>query len=176
MALVLNGDGAIAGLTAGGLPDASVTQSDLAAGVVGNGPAFSVSLSANQTSQGPSGWLKLQFNTKSGSGLFDTANCFDTTNYRFVPNVAGYYLITGVLNYVGGTVTEAILAVYKNGSNFFRGADWASSYGSSVSALVYLNGSTDYVELYHLFAAGGNKDVNGTFQVTNFQGFMVRAA
>ena len=33
MALVLNGDGAIGGLVAGGLPDASVTQSDLAAGV-----------------------------------------------------------------------------------------------------------------------------------------------
>jgi hypothetical protein len=176
MALVLNGDGAIAGLAAGGLPDASVTQSDLASGVVGNGPAFSVSLSANQTSQGSGGWLRLQFNTKSGSGLFDTANCFDTTNYRFTPNVAGYYFINGVLNYVGATVNESILSIYKNGSQFYRGPDWASTYGTGVTALMYMNGSTDYIELYHYFNAGSNKDVNGSFYVTNFQGYMVRSA
>jgi hypothetical protein len=93
-----------------------------------------------------------------------------------VPNVAGYYFINGVINYVGAAVTENILAVYKNGSIFYRGPDWASTYGSGVTALVYMNGSTDYVELYHYFTAGGNKDINGSFYVTNFQGYMVRSA
>ena len=49
MPLVLNGDGNITGLTPGGLPDASITQSELAAGVAGNGPAFSAYLGSNQS-------------------------------------------------------------------------------------------------------------------------------
>jgi len=34
-------------------------------------------------------WTKVPFNTE----VYDTANCFDTTNYRFTPSVAGYYQI-----------------------------------------------------------------------------------
>lgn len=40
MTMVINGSGTITGLTAGGLPDATIVQADLATGVAGTGPLF----------------------------------------------------------------------------------------------------------------------------------------
>lgn len=52
-----------------------------------NGPAFSAYQSSAQTLS--SGTItKIEFQTEE----FDTDNCFDNAiNYRFTPNVAGYY-------------------------------------------------------------------------------------
>jgi len=170
MALVLNGDGNLTGLTAGGLPDASITQSELAVGVAGTGPAFSAYQSSAQTLSANT-FTKLQFQTEE----FDTANCFDnTTNYRFTPTVAGYYQAGG--GFGGGTSQcTTIVALYKNGSNIKTLANSPSvnpaSYGS---ALVYLNGTTDYIELYGVLSTG---QVTGTgISGTYFQAVMVRAA
>jgi len=116
-------------------------------------PAFSVNRSSNQSLS--SGWNKIQFNTKE----FDTANAFyNTTNYRFQPTVAGYYQISGSAGLSSPTSGEFLVSIYKNGSEYRRGTDTytAISYTVSVSALTYLNGSTDYLELYaYCTPAGG---------------------
>ena len=49
MTITINGSGSITGLSAGGLPDATITQADLASGVAGTGPAFSAYQSSAQT-------------------------------------------------------------------------------------------------------------------------------
>jgi hypothetical protein len=169
MALVLNGDGAIAGLTAGGLPDASVTQADLAANIAGNGPAFSCTMSANQNLTGTA-YTVLQFNTEE----FDTANCFDTSTYRFTPNIAGYYAISGAFSLSSTGVP--LIYVYKNGTGYKRGTYTFSAtlFAINMSCLVYFNGTTDYVQL--IGRTESNSTVTNGTPDTWFQGYMVRAA
>jgi hypothetical protein len=137
--------------------------------VSGNMPAFSAYQSTSQT---PSSnvFTKLQFQTEE----FDTANCFDsTTNYRFTPNVAGYYQVNGGFSKPSGA-TEMVAAVYKNGSDWKRGSDVTTTSSAFVNCIVYLNGSTDYIELYGYMATGANTWNNSVG--TYFQAVLVRGA
>ena len=78
---------------------------------------------------------------------FDTIGGFDaTTNYRYTPTVAGYYHFTGQV--AGSAAARLFANIYKNGSMISGGTDNATAYRSQVSDIVYLNGSTDYVELW----------------------------
>ena len=158
--------------------DGAVTQAKLAAGVAGNGPAFSAWLSSNQ-SVTTGTFTKIQCNTEE----WDTASAYDNaTNYRFTPQVAGYYQVSGSANMNSATSnTECLVAIYKNGSAI----KWGSyitrptnnyDVGSAASALIYLNGSTDYVELYGYFSGVGALIFIGAQQRTFFQAALVRAA
>jgi hypothetical protein len=146
------------------IPDATGTMM-----VSGNMPAFSAygnpaTTIANAT------YVKVQFQTKE----YDTNSCFDaTTNYRFTPNVAGYYLITGAVGCANNS--EKQLVIYKNGSRFKDGNDF-TGYISSVQSVVYCNGSTDYIELYFIQYSGSSQTTyTGSFNCV-FQGTMVRSA
>ena len=150
-------------------------QAELATGVAGTGPAFSASVTGTTTIT--SGvFTKMVFNSEN----WDTASCFDsTTNYRFTPNVAGYYLITGALD--AGTSTNAnraIPVIYRNGSSYRLGVNLGtangSSFASTVSAQVYFNGTTDYVELFAYVLATTAQYTAST--ATWFDGVLVRAA
>lgn len=146
----------------------AVAQVDIATGVAGTGPSFSV---VNGTQSVPTSTLtKLQFNTEE----WDTANCFDsTTNYRFTPNVAGYYQFNTTITIGGGSTSEVIVALYKNGASYKYVSDMTSTtYTTSNSTMAYLNGSTDYVEVYVSQATGGAKNFVGCY----FSGFLARAA
>jgi len=133
-------------------------------------PAFSAyqsvaqSISANTTT-------KVMFQSKE----FDTNNNFDaTTNYRFTPTVAGYYQITA------GVALSSIawinLFLYKNGSvakqifNSFQSSVGAG-YGS---ALIYMNGSTDYIETYIIIPSTQN--LSASSNSIYFQASLVRTA
>jgi len=96
-------------------------------------------------------WTKIQLNEVS----FDPYSICDVSNYRIKPTKAGYYLVIGygsidLAN--GGKVF--VVAIYKNGSVLVYGTDLALSSGiigytrSIVSQIVYMNGSTDYLELW----------------------------
>ena len=171
MAITINGSGTVTGITAGGLPDAIITQPELATGVAGTGPAFSAYQTGTAQVVGAGVWTKIVINAEE----FDTNNNFDsTTNYRFTPTVAGYYQVSATVQYAGDATTGA--AIYKNGSIFKVGHFSSSGQGraSTVSALINFNGSTDYVEFY------GFCNVTGT--LTNgvsaswFQASLVRSA
>ena len=152
------------------LPDATGTVM-----VSGNMPAFSATPNAG-TSIPNVTFTKVAFQTKN----FDTANCFDaTTNYRFTPTVAGYYQINGEVGL--GTAQFPCLAVlYKNGLAYLYGAVGGFQISqintqSNVSAVVYLNGSTDYVELYVIQASGTTQSTQ-TGVASQFSGILIRAA
>ena len=175
---VINAIPAVAGaVTSSYLLDASVTQAKLAAGVAGNGPAFSAFQSTAQTALTANTSVKLLFQTEE----FDTANAFDsTTNYRFQPQVAGYYQINGAVQFAG-TTNAGLVQIFKNGSVYKNGTyispSSAGTLGfpsSVVSSLVFLNGSTDFVELYGFTVA--SLAPNTGIQNTYFNGAMVRAA
>lgn len=153
------------------ITDGSVTQAKLATGVAGNGPAFSAYQSGSQ-GVASNTWTKVILQTEE----FDTANCFDnSSNYRFTPNVAGYYQLSGGFG-CATTSTTVYLQFYKNGSGYKLTASSgsASLAGGFGSILVYLNGSTDYVELYCYLVTGQSLVAN--LQTTYFQGALVRAA
>jgi len=174
MSIVINGSGTITGITAGGLPDATITQAELATGVAGTGPAFSAYQSSAQSVSNAS-FTKVQLQTEE----FDTNGNFDnTTNYRFTPTVAGYYQINGSINF--GTASGITLSIiYKNGVRFKDGQSFQNSAvgnSSTVSALVYLNGSTDYIELYAYQTSGSSQNSGASQNATYFQGSLVRAA
>lgn len=142
-----------------------------------SGPAFSAYLNTTQATS--SGVLtKVTCNTKE----FDTASAYDNaTNYRFTPLVAGYYQVTGEIQYAATVSTAVCTAIlYKNGSQFKTGAQIHGSttkaIGSIVSALVYFNGTTDYVELYAYQDTGFSQNLNGSAANVYFQACMLRSA
>jgi hypothetical protein len=104
---------------------------------------------------------------------FDTDGAFDSaTNSRFQPAVAGYYQLSGKIQY-GSNSYSVRASIYKNGAVAAHG-QFVTTYDSSVNTLLYLNGSTDYVELYGYSSTTQNSDT-GT-ALTYFSGVLVRRA
>ena len=137
-------------------------------------PAFSAYRSGNQTGLTNSAYVKVQLNAEE----FDTASCFDsTTNFRFTPNVAGYYHFEWAVDCRGTTLTAGHSQLYKNGV-LHKSGGWGSP-GSSVflssgSALVYMNGTTDYVELFGYTTAASGNAFAGNAASTYLSGHLVR--
>lgn len=139
-----------------------------------NAPAFSATRTSSNQSVTSAVWTKVQCQTEE----FDTASAYDNaTNFRFTPQVAGYYQVNGNIYFSGSGLTNVGAAIYKNGSSFKIGTTLpiptAAEGGSNVSALIYMNGSTDYLELFGFTAGASTAVLAGP---TYFQAAMVRAA
>jgi hypothetical protein len=160
------------------IQNGTVSQPKVASGVGGTGPAFSAYRNGSQTITVATE-TKVQINTEE----FDTNSNFDpTTNYRFTPTVAGYYQVNGAVS-GGGSVNTTVIfcSIYKNGSAFKAGSVIRDSSGvsnllSTASALIYFNGSTDYIELYAFIGGSGTITITSGLAVTYFQASLVRAA
>lgn len=115
------------------------------------------------------------------SKQFDTAGAFDSaTNYRFTPQVAGYYQFSGEIEFYSTSsigVSEA--KIYKNGSEYSRnvvvGVSGSEAY-VAVNRCIYLNGTTDYIELYARCSSGGTITLYGSTIYKYLTGVLVRAA
>jgi hypothetical protein len=71
-----------------------------------------------------------------------------------------------------------MIQIYKNGSGYKYGTDLspAGSNGVAIiSSLVYLNGSTDYVEIYG-YITGTSPATSANSSLVYFNGSMVRGA
>lgn len=190
MPIGINGTGSITGITAGGLPDGvviaddiasgAVTQTKLASGVAGNGPAFYAYPSTNQNVVNNT-FTKVTLDSE----LFDTANNFNTSTNRFTPNVAGYYQINCRLSFLNtANMTDCFASLYKNGSEYARLGGAATGGTASVSSpsgstIVYMNGSTDYLELYAYQSNAASSTVQTNAfgsPSTHLTGVLVRSA
>jgi hypothetical protein len=151
----------------------AVTQATIGTGVAGTGPAFSAYNTSAQ-SVTSSTFTKITFDTE----VFDTNNNFATS--RFTPTVAGYYQINGILRATGTAMTGAVVAIYKNSANYAYGATLdaaATSIQLVASEVIYLNGSTDYLELYGYIVATSPTFGAASIAINcRFNGSMVRAA
>ena len=138
-------------------------------------PAFNVYNTGGQTLTHNVA-TKLTLNTKE----YDTNTNFDTTtNYRFTPTVAGYYFISAFWALSGTMTGFCATYIYKNGSVYKSlgttnvSANYTAGFGSS---LVYLNGSTDYIEIYATQGSGISQTVVAGNQYAWATGFLARSA
>lgn len=159
-------------LLATGAAAANVGTHGVTTDMIAGGPAFSAYQSAAQTLTSAT-WTKLTCQTEE----FDTNSNYDNaTNYRFTPTVAGYYLVTlGVTFTVVATL--AGVCIYKNGAAFKYPQVNALPAGSIIagSALIYLNGTTDYVEAF-VYNNGVAPQTQAASTLTYFQASLARPA
>lgn len=137
--------------------------------VTGNMPAFGAYASSTQSVTGGAN-TKVLFDIEE----FDTNSNFASS--RFTPTVAGYYQLSSCVrpNSVNG---EAQVSIYKNGSSHKNGSNvsaTSSQFGTTVSSLVYANGSTDYFEIYIYVSNTGTTSLG--VQSTWFNGCLMRNA
>ena len=133
-------------------------------------PSFGAYRSTSNQSFSANTWTKVQCQTEE----WDTNSNYDnTTNYRFTPTVAGYYQCSASWSNDSSS-TYNYLSIYKNGASsrlaIFNGS---GGVGATISATIYLNGSTDYIEMY-MFSNTGN--IQAGSGGTYFQAAMVRSA
>jgi len=139
------------------------------------GPAFSAYKNSGSQSITTSTFTKLTFDTE----LFDTNNNFASST--FTPTVAGYYQVNAGLSTSGTTAqSRAILMLYKNASAIYALQDLTvTSFRYSGGATVYMNGTTDTLEVYAYIVGTSpiaESGLGGTGYNTWFNGSMVRSA
>lgn len=142
-----------------------------------DGPAFSAYQSSSQSITS-STFTKVNFQTED----FDTASAFNNTGstvgstpaYAFLPTVAGYYQVIASVGPATST-TATLTAIYKNGSQVKSSITTAVNSSAAVTALIYLNGTTDYVESY-AYVVGVTPALNAGVNYTYFQASLVRGA
>lgn len=147
MTTQISGDTGVSAIQSG-----VVVQADLAANVVGNGPAFGASFGTVGTINGS---LLLQPTEE-----FDTAGAYSAG--RFTPLVAGYYQVSASLQVSATTCAYAALQIKRTGLIVatVAGAGYSTAYGSAaLGALVYLNGTTDYIEIFQDISVTGTPTI-----------------
>lgn len=142
-----------------------------------DGPAFSAFQAVSQTINS-SAYTKLTFDTEE----FDTNSNFSTALSRFQPTVAGYYQVNAQVAFNALTSTTNIIGLFKNGSEYKRG-NRLQAVGSNtylvLSSLVYMNGNTDYLEVFTFQNSGiaVSLEISGALIAnvnTYFNGSLVR--
>ena len=113
--------------------------------------------------------------------LFDTDNCFASN--RFTPTVAGKYFVYTNMYWDTGTVNDyhnGSVQLRKNGSNYAMiDNNWNASGGNAMSnhvgAIMDMNGSSDYVEVYvyQNTASGASVTVYDQSNITQFGAYRV---
>jgi hypothetical protein len=159
------------GITSNELASSAVTQAKLGTNVAGNGPAFRAYASTLTLIPGVT-----QTKINLESETFDTNSNFASS--RFTPTIAGYYLITGTIFTDSSVMIGFLASIFKNGVTYANGSSQvrANALRTTVNDIVYLNGSTDYVELYGYHESSGSFNVGGDSQGTYFSGCLIRSA
>jgi len=107
---------------------------------------------------------------------FDTASCWDSTNYRFTPNVAGKYLFYKNISMDNSSgVFYMSSEIRKNGSAVTTGRPMNVNANQSTSdntletinqfasGIIDMNGTSDYVEAVgYLYNTGSNNQITGS--------------
>ncbi|MCC6946394.1 MAG: discoidin domain-containing protein [Bradyrhizobiaceae bacterium] len=134
----------------------------------GTAPAFSVNRNGVDQSVTASTEAKIDFTSKS----FDVTGAFDLATDRFTPQTPGKYVFVAAA-YCPSATNYCQVFIRKNGSyasvNFARGDGGSTSV--QTSAVIDMNGTTDYVEASVLTAPGTT--VNGAPYYTYFTGSLL---
>ena len=162
---------AVSGTNTATLPAATGTVM-----VSGNMPAFSAYKNGGNQSISVNTYTKVTFDTEN----FDTNNNFASST--FTPTVAGYYQINACAQLTGAATSSlCITSIYKNGTEYARVTANAGSFvlgdwGQMVSSVIYMNGTTDYLDVYVYTNLPTSPVVSTGLKFTYFNGCMVRSA
>ncbi len=162
-----------------------VVLSDSSGTTVFNGPSYMTTLTTDLNKRE---WIAPKFAAYAATNQTFSSNVatlmqfateeFDTGSYyasnRFTPKVAGYYQINARVSFnMTATTTGAWVAIYKNGSAYRYGNQDTpiDDCARNVASVVYLNGSTDYVEIYgYVFDNAGAPNTVSGIAETYFNG------
>jgi hypothetical protein len=135
-----------------------------------SGPAFRAFPATDQSIPATT-FTKVVF----ASETFDTDACFASN--RFTPTKAGYYQLNVNLYMAALTAANDSMQFWKNGSNYqtFHNAYATGEPSFAMGALMYLDGSTDYAEIYfYKGGTGAGTVVSGT-TISSFSGVWIRS-
>jgi hypothetical protein len=125
-------------------------------------------------------WVKVQLNAET----YDPSSLFDsTTNFRFTPNRPGYYQFNGAVQMLSsGSAAGRLLGAGIGINGSVRAESVNESGGSSersgahVSDVFFMNGTTDYAELFAIQTyVNPSKNVEGGQATTYFSGYWTGA-
>ena len=177
-------------ITSAKIVDGTIATADISDGAVTsvkttgvggtNTPAFEARNTGTQTGLGDAVWTKMTLNSET----YDTDNDFDSsTNYRFTPQTAGKYFFYAKSKFQVSTYNDlrtGQIKFYKNGSaieftlsSFTPYGDTTGGTGVSpfTSAVIDMNGSTDYVEAY--IRIDGLNSTNQSTEYNLFGGYKI---
>jgi len=152
---------------------AAIATSKLSSGT--NTPSFSVYRSGSDQTITAGSDTTVQYNSE----FFDTGNCYSTSTYKFIPNVAGKYFLQGSIGLTAGTnEVRYELYIIKNGNIAKKTRIHAS--GSNpitllVSGIVQANGTTDefYIQFYYASGTSGVFGSTTPEKESFFEGFKI---
>lgn len=136
--------------------------------------SFSVAATSGQAIP-TSTTTKINFNIEE----YDTASAFDMTNDRFQPTTAGYYYVHADILYSAITGWNNPYAwILKNGSgvkaSLASGVTTGGMYPNvKISAVIYLNGTSDYLEFATRQSSGSTINLYNSTLFTNAYGFLI---
>jgi hypothetical protein len=125
-----------------------MTRSNFLSGVGGNNtPLFRAGGPGSNQSISNNTYTKVTFSNE----VYDPSGVYDaSSNYRFTPGTAGYYLISALVMYEDTrTQTDSRLLIYKNGSAIatFRGRHTDNNAIGDIN-WIDLADDDDYYEIY----------------------------
>ena len=140
--------------------------------IAAKAPAFRATMSSAQTFSNTT-FTVVNFDQE----VFDTNSNFDTSNYRFTPTVAGYYVFNFQI-FAGAGSGRYTAAIYKNGSsdteNYHKGDNTSGGIDYEVSAIILCDGD-DYIQAVFRQESGGDISNNTNSALTNFSGHLLMA-
>jgi hypothetical protein len=158
------------------LPDEAGTvltsASDIQSQALGGTPVFTVRLSSDYA---------ISANTQTvvpfDTIVYDTDSCYSTSTYKYTPTTAGYYWLNAAVRMNGDTDYDIFdIYFFKNGSNVSNFSANHRRYTSAItSTLVYMNGTSDYIELKAYVNASSQTIRGASGFDTSMFGFLVRA-
>ena len=131
-----------------------------------NTPAFYAHLTSNQSIPDAT-WTKISGYTE----IFDSNSAF--TSDKFTPQTAGKYFVYGG---VFCAADHLYAGIYKNGSvyaNTRASTDSNNDQGCLMNAVVDMNGSSDYVELFCFQQAGSSVNTESYAKRTFFGAYKI---
>ena len=142
--------------------------------------AFQVNATDTEQSYTASAYAKITWESVE----LDTASYWDSTNHRYTPQVAGWYLFGGQvrLKTLSGSVTLVAFNVAKNGQTSTQADIMLSQFQVDADActngeyplptgMMQMNGSSDYVEAY--FQSEENCEIHDNARRSFFWGILV---
>lgn len=177
---------ATGGLNVGTIKEATGTNTALSIGANGliqpKQVAFQASATDIDQAISASTNTVLQFNSTPD---LDTGGYWDATNHRFTPQVAGWYFFSGAIRIVLGTINSLfVLNIQRNGLSTaddllkiqlqFDNDRLTNGNYPLPSGMLFLNGSTDYVQVIINTEEAATASDNANIK-SFFNGFLVHA-